>query len=494
MSAEQDERRVVVIGSGPAGAAAAEMLIARNIPTTLLESGSAPEPKLHVRVARDDYLQRLPSPGAGVPYVARGDAGASWHSSLEPGGLSNYWSLQMVRLHSEDFTEGRRLHERYEWPIRYEDLEPYYRRVEGYVGILGAAEDAPGFSASRVRSARTLPEDWAPVARAAAGSGQGFVHRSMVESRAFDLTLTGTAFNSYAHLIRRFPPAAPFRVVTGAHVSHLEWDGRRVTRAVYFDRETGVARAISARAFVLAAGSLGSPRILLNSKSADFPHGLGNTDGVLGAYFHDHPKCGGRIRLNRSLTRVRIGAFLVRPPVASSPPLLAAACTMQSVKFARGLLRGSPSIGKSNELVWWQFGTMVPTEENRVTLSADTKDEMGIPVLEVNMRFDDGVRSALAAARERLLVHLDAAGLAPEVMAYRQDAPGAGVHYGGAVRMHASPRYGMLDARSRLHAVPNVLVVDASSWPTAAEKNPVLTIMALAARAADGLASELRSE
>jgi choline dehydrogenase-like flavoprotein len=493
MSAGSDERGVVVIGSGPAGAAAAEMLIARNIPTTLLESGRAPQPKLHVRVARDDYLQRLPRPGAGLPYLALGDAGAAWHSALEPGGLSNYWSLQMVRLHADDFTEGRRLHERYEWPVRYEDLEPYYRRVEGYVGLLGAAEDAPGFPASRVRTARTLPDDWAPIARAASAAGQGFLHRSVVQSRAFDVALTGTAFNSYAHLIRRFSPAAPFRLVTGAHVSHLEWDGRRVTRAVYVDRETGATHAISARAFILAAGSLGTPRILLHSTSADFPHGLGNTDGVLGAYFHDHPKCGGTIRLNRALTRVRIGAFLVRPPVAESPPLLAAACTLQSVKFARGVLRGSPSIGKSNELVWWQFGTMVPTEENRVRLSADAKDPFGIPLLEVHMRFDDEVRPALARARERLLAHLDAAGLAPEVVAYRQDAPGASVHYGGAVRMHASPRYGMLDGQNRLHAVPNVLVVDASAWPTAAEKNPVLTIMAVASRAADRLANELRS-
>ncbi len=493
MSTGADERGVVVIGSGPSGAAAAEMLIARNIPTTLLESGSAPQPKLHVRIARDDYLQRMPGSDAGVPCVTSGDAGATWHSALEPGGLSNYWSLQTVRLHPDDFTEGRRLHERYEWPLRYEDLEPYYRRVEGYVGILGAADDAPGFPASRVRSARALPDDWAPIAKAARAAGQGFLHRSVVQSRAFDVTLTGTAFNSYAHLIRRFPPAAPLRLVTGAHVSHLEWDGKRVTRAVYIDRETGVERAISARAFILAAGSLGSPRILLHSTSADFPQGLGNTEGVLGAYFHDHPKCGGTIRLNRALTRVRIGAFLVRPPVAESPPLLAAACTLQSVKFARGVLRGSPSIGKSNELVWWQFGTMVPTDKNRVSLSAEAKDALGLPLLEVRMRFDDEVRLALATARERLLGHLDAAGLAPEVVAYRQDAPGASVHYGGAVRMHASPRYGMLDGQNRLHAAPNVLVVDASAWPTAAEKNPVLTIMALASRAADRLANELRS-
>jgi choline dehydrogenase-like flavoprotein len=71
--------------------------------------------------------------------------------------------------------------------------------------------------------------------------------------------------------------------------------------------------------------------------------------------------------------------------------------------------------------------------------------------------------------------------------------PGTSVHYGGAVRMHRSPQFGVLDGWNRMHDVPNVAVTDASSFPTGPEKNPTLTAMAISARAADGLAADLRS-
>jgi choline dehydrogenase-like flavoprotein len=319
------------------------------------------------------------------------------------------------------------------------------------------------------------------------------VHRALVRGKDFNASESGTAYNSYLHLIRRFPKNAPFRLITGAHVSHLEWDGSRVRRIAYVDRVSGNLRSLAARAFVLAAGPIGSPRILLNSRSPDFPEGLGNTEGVLGSYFHDHPKTRGSVRLTKPLTRLRAGAYLSRPPHADSPPLLAAATIMQSVKFVRSVLQRSPAFKRTRGLSFWQFGTMVPEEHHRLGLSKDRTDEFGVPLPEISVRFDSSARKALATARERMLGLLDEAGYGPKMTAFSQEPPGAAVHYGGAVRMHASERYGMLDGRCRLHKAPNVLVVDASSWPTAAEKNPTLTIMAMASRAADLLANDLRA-
>jgi choline dehydrogenase-like flavoprotein len=139
------------------------------------------------------------------------------------------------------------------------------------------------------------------------------------------------------------------------------------------------------------------------------------------------------------------------------------------------------------------FGTVVPEYDNQVRLHPERKDEFGFPVLEINLRYPDHAWGTLKAARARLQAILLDAGYGSN-LARTDDhlIPGRSVHYGGAVRMHASPEYGMLDGWSRIHAVPNVVVADASSFTTGAEKNPTLTVMALAARAADRLANDLK--
>ncbi|HEX9620410.1 MAG TPA: GMC family oxidoreductase [Polyangiaceae bacterium] len=488
-----DDRRVIVVGSGLAGAAAAEALLAQGIPVTMLESADRSRPGLHLRLSGEDFFVPTLKRHDMVPCISRDDSSAVWQTTLALGGLSNYWTLQVVRFQADDFTEGERVDERYVWPLRYDELVPYYERIEHILDVLGSDKTVAGLPACRVTEPRSLPEDWGAVAQGAERGGQALVHRPVVRGRRFAASESGTAYNSYVHLIRRFAKRAPFRLVTGAHVSHLEWDGRRVTQAVYFDRGTATLRRIAGRAFVLAAGPIGSPRILLNSTSSDFPQGLGNAEGVLGAYFHDHPKAGGSIRLGKPLSRLRIGAYLARPPHAASPPLMAAACTIQSVKLARGLLRRSLALRKTTGINFWQFGTMIPKEQHRITLSTTERDEFGVPLPEIGVRFDEDARRALATARERMLQYFDDAGCAPTMTSFAQEPPGAAVHYGGAARMHASPRYGMLDARHRLHAAPNVLVVDASCWPTTPEKNPTLTIMAMASRAGELLAGDLRA-
>jgi choline dehydrogenase-like flavoprotein len=98
----------------------------------------------------------------------------------------------------------------------------------------------------------------------------------------------------------------------------------------------------------------------------------------------------------------------------------------------------------------------------------------------------------MLAARERVREVLRAGGVEATVPGpFHARSPGESVHYGGSVRMHADPQFGVLDAWNRMHEVPNVVVADASCFPTGPEKNPTLTSMALAARAADRLAADL---
>ncbi len=113
--------------------------------------------------------------------------------------------------------------------------------------------------------------------------------------------------------------------------------------------------------------------------------------------------------------------------------------------------------------------------------------------MSIKIRLDDETRGMLEAARDRLLEILEAAGFAPKVKLWHVAPPGSAVHFAGTVRMHSSPKFGMLDGTNRLHAAPNVLVVDSSAFTTGPEKNPTLTAMALASRACRLLAKDLRS-
>jgi choline dehydrogenase-like flavoprotein len=138
---------------------------------------------------------------------------------------------------------------------------------------------------------------------------------------------------------------------------------------------------------------------------------------------------------------------------------------------------------------------MLPDEHNSVSLHPVKRDQFGMPVLDIHMLFGDSVAETVEATHQRLRHILEDAGLRVSLdCPPNQLVPGSSAHYGGGARMHASRQYGVLDGWNRLHQVNNVAVVDASSFTTAVEKNPTLTAMALAARAADRLADDLTSD
>jgi choline dehydrogenase-like flavoprotein len=262
---------------------------------------------------------------------------------------------------------------------------------------------------------------------------------------------------------------------------------------LFFDRTTKSERRVAGAAVVVAAGPLNSTRLLLNSQSPDFPAGLGNTQGILGRFLHDHPKDWCTVELSRPLTRLGHAAYLTRAPHRSSEPLLAASFTFGPASPRDRILSSMTPI-KTTSFGLVTFGTMIPTERSYVRLHPQEKDELGMPQLDIHIRFGDDVSRTIAAARERLLAIMKAAGYRCSIhCTLPRLVPGSSAHYGGTVRMHGSPKYGMVDGWNRLHAVNNVAVVDASTFTTGVEKNPTLTAMALAARAAERLAHDLKA-
>jgi choline dehydrogenase-like flavoprotein len=151
--------------------------------------------------------------------------------------------------------------------------------------------------------------------------------------------------------------------------------------------------------------------------------------------------------------------------------------------------------GKGQAVGVQVFGTMIPSERHYAKPTNQKKDEFGLPLLDLCIRYEDDVIENMVQARQHLLCLMEEAGYhATPREIVPQLFPGTSVHYGGTVRMHESPQYGMVDTYNRLFAVPNVLVCDTSCFTTACEKNPTLTEMAIVARAADKLANDLKTK
>jgi len=490
----EDSRRVVVVGSGPTGAMAATVLIRQGIPVTLLESGQALPSGWLVRAGGRTLYRRLPEFGPPQEYVSNAESKAVWFDRLIPGGMSNFWSGTVPRFAPEDFYEGERLHERYRWPVSYEDLVPYYEQVEKILQIAGSPQNVPNLPACQVAYQRTLPAHWQAIGRHAEKAGRGFTVLPSATGSPWLFLRRGTFFNSFRQLVTNLLRSPLFSLRLGAHAIRLEWDGalKKVDGVIYIDRTTGLEQRLAAEAIVVAAGPLASTRLLLNSTSADFPHGLGDTEGLLGRYLHDHVQQWANVDFDGPMPRLDPPAYLTRADYRRSEPLLAASCTLGfgSSKPIERLLARTPIKAKTFGVVL--FGSMIPSPSNHVRLDSTLQDRFGQSQLKIQICHSDDAERTLTASREDLLTILEAAGYQAMIRGVFTKPPGHSVHYGGTVRMHHSPQYGMLNGWNRMHAVNNVAVVDASSFTTGPEKNPVPTAMALAARAADRLVEDLK--
>ena len=490
----EDDRRVIVIGSGPAGAMAAHELVRAGIPTLLLESGVALPKGLLIRLNGRNLFRRMMDLGQDSTVAPTGDERTILSAHYGPGGMSNQWTGAVPRFSSADFTEGGRLHEKYVWPVSYDELAPFYEISERVMRITADPRAVQNLPPGHCDFRGKLPMDWAPVERCAAARGQGFTTLPLADGPPHFLVRRGTAFNSYSLLIAKLLDQPNFRLITGAHALRVVWDGarKRATSIVYRDRRSGEDQNLTASAFVLGCGAVNSAKLLLNSSSTDFPEGLGNSVGLVGRYLHDHPREWWAFDLDKPLTLLSPPAYLTRLPHETSHPLMATSWTIgvvgtQDTIRSRFGLRGT-SVGVQ------LFGTMIPSERHHVRPAHGRKDEFGLPAMDIDISFDGKVVDNVVKARKHLLDLMNEAGFkstARDIVP--QLYPGTAKHYGGTTRMHVSPRYGVTDDFNRLHDAKNVLVVDAGCFTTGAEKNPTLTVMALAARAASQLARDLRA-
>jgi choline dehydrogenase-like flavoprotein len=291
--------------------------------------------------------------------------------------------------------------------------------------------------------------------------------------------------------------------VTGARVFEVETDGQgRATGVAYYDTEGRVQRHRAA-VVALAANGLGTARLMLLSQSRRFPGGIGNDTGLVGRRLMHHP------------TGMVTGTFADAVEGWRGPFAVSILCqqfyeTDRARDFVRGyqmqLIRSDGPVGTAvggylPRVPWGEghharfrqvFGHTasltvttedLPREENRVTLSDTLRDTNGIPAPKMTYSLDDNTRRMIEHGIARASEAFSEAGacdITPQRLVVN-----AGFHLLGTACMGSDPGASVVDSRSRVHAVPNLVILDGSVFTTAAALNPTSTIQALALRAAD---------
>lgn len=547
----------IVIGSGISGGWAAKELCDKGLKTLVLERGRNIEhlkdyPTATKHPWEFPHRGRLPSdvleenPVVGRcyafdestehffvkdhehPYVQ--EKPFDWIRGYQVGGKSLMWARECQRWSHFEFTSPARYGYGIDWPIRYEDIAPWYSHVELFAGICGNrdgleampdGEFLPPFEMNCVEKelkekiSRKYKDRHMVQGRGAHLTQPTELHlkQGRGQCQARDLCARGCPYGGYFSSVSATLPWAQ-------KSGNLTIRPHSVVHSIIYDEQKGKASGVrivdtvtketiefSARIIFVNAACLNSNLILLNSTSSRFPNGLGNDNGLLGKHiiFHNY-----RGSLSASYDGPDDKYYSGRSP---SKPIMANYRNLQhqDTDYVGGFLsfigayrsRRKGQDGMGVELKrsmaepgdWGVYmsmqGETVPKETNHVRLSQDQKDQWGIPLLVTSVDYDDNdekmVRDFLTQSTEML----EAAGCTNIQQYDSKQAPGLDIHEMGGVRMGKDPKTSMLNKWNQLHYCKNVFVTDGASMASTGTQNPSLFYMAITARAVDYAVKEL---
>ncbi len=518
---------VLVIGAGASGAAFAWRIADIGTSVLCLEQGPWMRQQDYPSNGLDWESRALGafSPSPNVRKLPQDYPVNEQHTEISPlmfnavGGSTILWAAHFPRLTPGDFRTKSEDGVGEDWPIGYETLEPYFALNDRMMGVSGMAGDPaypyhepplPPLPLGKIgntlaRGFEKLGWHWWPSDSA--------ILSQEYEGRAGCINLgpclTGCAQGAKASTDITYWPAAQRKGVqlrTGCRVREITVRADGMADGVlYYDAE-GVLQEQKGEIVVLACNGIGTPRLLLNSKSARHPDGLANSSGLVGKNLMFHPY-------------TAVTGIFEEPLDGRRGPV---GCTLWSHEFyrtdrSRGFVRGYSfeairGFGPAQTALWGMVQGLVPwgeahheafgriydhtatvvgiiedlaEETNSVTLDPELVDDHGIPAPRITYRLSDNSRKMLSHAVERASEVLTAAGAVKTVaMPLVREA---GWHLMGTARMGRDPKASVVNEWGQAHDVKNLFIVDGSIFVTAGGVNPTSTIQALALYVADSI-------
>ena len=557
-SKEERTFDAIVIGSGASGGWAAKELCDHGLKTLVLERGRDVQ---HIK----DYPTASKGPwefefrGA-VPIEKRsGLTGAGrwareetlhwalqedeqpfiqekpfrWFRGYHTGGKSLLWARQTQRWSDYDFEGPARDGFAIDWPIRYQDIEPWYKHVELFAGIAGDkdglpelpdSEVQPGFEMSCVEQyfKEVLQKHYKNrhliKARCAHITDPQEIHRQQGRSKCQNQTMCnrGCVFGGY---FSSNASTLPWAAKTG----NMTLQPHAVVHSIIYDEEKGKASGVRiidaaskemieyyAKVIFVNASTLNSNAILLNSTSNRFPNGLGNDNGLLGKYISWHNYRG---KANAQFEGFQDKKTDGRNPSNAYIPRFRNVLK-QETDFLRGYAVGvaaGRSLSSDTSLIgdalresllhperklWhvstWMMGECVPEEQNHIRLHPELKDKYGIPQIILSCEWSDNDVKMAKDYVEQMTEMFEKAGFINIDAKDTESLPGSDIHEMGGVRMGHDPKTSLLNKWNQMHHCPNVFVTDGACMTSTGTQNPTLSFMAITARAANYAVAALK--
>lgn len=563
---------VCIVGSGAAGGMAAYTLTQAGVKVVMLEAGPMYDPAKNVTQLKWPY--ESPRRGAsttlrsfgdfdaayggweleGEPYTRKNGTQFDWFRARMLGGRTNHWGRISLRFGPNDFKRRSIDGLGDDWPISYDDVKPWYDKVDRLIGVFGSTEGIynepdgiflpppkPRLHEMFIKEAATslnipvIPSRLSILTKPINNSrGQCFYCSQCNRG----CTVYGD-FSSSSVLVKPAIATNNLTVIPNAMAREVATDANgKATGISYVDKETLQEHLVRARVVILAASACESARLLLNSKSSRFPNGLANSSNVVGKYLHDStgasmsgflPKLVDRKRYNED----GVGGMHVYTPWwldnkkldfprgyhieywgGMGMPGYGFGFGIQNVngKFpARdGKQKPAGGYGASLKDDYRYFygagfgmsgrGEAIAREDNYCEIDPNTVDKWGIPVLRFHYKWSDyEVRQAkhMQDTFEEIIHKMGGVVTSTKGTAendYGLAAPGRIIHEVGTTRMGNDPKKSVLNKYNQAHDCDNLFVMDGGAFVSQADKNPTWTILALAMRASEYLIDEMKKQ
>jgi choline dehydrogenase-like flavoprotein len=551
---------VCIIGSGAGGGAAAKVLTEGGLDCVMLEAGPPLNPEKDFKMLMWPY--DLPHRGAGVggratenfgeflapngawhiegePYISAPGSNFQWFRSRIVGGRTNHWGRIALRYAPIDFKSKTRDGLGEDWPITYEDLAPYYDKVESYIGVFGTIEKVPS-APDGIFLPPPIPRCHELLVKKACDK----LNITCIPARLAILTksvhgrvpchycgqcgrgcTTASNFSSSQVFLPPAMATGRLALITGAMAREIIIGKDGKAQAVsYIDKATRTEKRIYAKTVVLAASACESARLLLNSKSSLFPDGLANSSGTVGRFLtdsvgsdgwgyvpalekmppHNHDGVGGmhlyipwwKFDRQNEFPRgyhVEIWGGPHMPGVGMFHHLC-----HEEEGYGLALKRRARQV-YGTAVGFSGRGEMIANPDTFCEIDPDVVDEWGIPVLRFHFKWTDYELRQAQDMQETFKSIIETMGGTYKTRTaidgpypFGIEPGGKIIHEVGTARMGADPKSSVLNGYCQAHGVKNLFVTDGAPIVSNPDKNPTLTIMALSWRASEHLLEEAK--